>query len=312
MPRVIRDPVEPEAFQILNEYDDLFLDVPFNLAAVSGLGPPGIAKRVSRAYDQDGATLIDQVLNERVLNISLDLFRLWGEGAIPSLRGTRDAIMHLISPGVGELKFRIYMNNGEYYESRGATVDAFTGRGIDFAASPIHHKIALRLRCFDPAWYGAYRTVTIDANSNNDGALPNWVYKQPAENFGSWFSGITATLTGPLYTPKLSLMTWNAGDADYDTITYIQLSGNVAAGSSVIITTDQGSRGVVDENGDNVSYTSTSFFKTLVLSFSPVRLLHDEQLVANWYNNIIGMDITGGCTAASSLKLEWYDRYIGI
>jgi len=312
MTRVIRDPVKPEAFQILNDYDDLFLDIPFHLASVNGIGPPGIEKRVSRAYDQDGSTIIDQVLSERVINISLDLFELWGEGAIPSIRGTRDALMHIISPGVGELKFRVYMNNGEYYEIRGATVDAFTGRGIDFAASPVHNSVALRLRCFDPAWYGAYRTVTIDANSNNDGVLPNWEYRQAVENFGSWWSGITATFTGPLYTPKMSLMTWNSGLADYDTVTYVELSSNVAAAANVIITTDQGNRGAVDGSGDNVSYTSSSFFKTFVLAFSPVRFLHDEQTDASWYNNFIGVDVVGGCTAASTLKLEWYDRYIGI
>jgi len=306
-------PIEPRVFRIRSAYDtSIHLSLPYALVDLTGIALPRMQTFAVQAPYQQGATVIDQILEPRTIQLMFNLAQIWGPAWPYADHGTRQNILQLVNPGLGALEFDLIMSNGDVYTLKDVWYEAGFEIGYSVRGQKTKQNMALRLRAHDPAWWGDYHTWTINANTHNDMALPAWSYMMPAENYGSWWSDVTMTLTGPMYNPKIYLAEWDAVAADYATVALIELAEPVGAGETVVITTAFGNRAAVDALGANVALDDATVFALFHLAYHPIRYLHDLQANANHYNNFIGPLISSGCTVASTLKVEYYDRWLGV
>jgi len=306
-------PVAPYKLILRSAYDtELMLSMPMQFTDLRGIAIPRMSTRTVQAPDQHGATVIDQVLEPRTVLITLHLANAWGPRWPFADHGSRQKLLQMVNPGIGDFELDVLYTNGDKYTLKDVRYESGFEVGLSTKGQPTKQRMSIRLRAHDPAWWGAYHTWTIDAGTDNNMALPAWSYVRPAENYGSWWSDVTMTLTGPAYNPKLYLSEWDADAADYSAVALIELAESLGVGETAVITTALGNRAAVDASGDNLDLDDDTVFALFQLAYHPIRKLHDLQNNVNHYNNFIGPLCSSGCTAATSLKLEYWDRWLGI
>ena len=316
MPITVRDPIYPETFKVISSYaTEAVLEWPLQYVHIRGIGLPPTDHRYVSAPDQDGATYIESVLNPRPIQVLLKIRDMWGPMiANPQQRrqGRRGELFDVFNPALSPFYFEMVMHNGDLYSLANVILDAgFDADGTGVGQGPRSQQLAIRLRALDPVWWGLARSFTIDADNDNDLVIPAWDYRQPAENYGTWFSDVTIVLTGPMNTPVITLEYYDIAAADYAVVATLALAGNILAGETVTITTAHGNRQAEDDNGDNVTMSDATTFALFRLAFQPLRDLYDPPWVA-YYNNYIHIVSPSGCTAASTMAVTYSDRWIGV
>jgi len=306
-------PVHPFKYILRSAYNtELVLEMPVQATDLRGIAIPRMTTHTAQAPGQDGATVIEQVLDSRTFLITTHIAEAWGAKLPFSAQGSRQRLLQIINPGLGDLEFDVLFTNGDKYTLKGVRYESGFEVGNSTRGQATKHRMSIRLRAHNPAWWGDEHTWTIDANTSNNAALPAWSYVRAAENYGSWFSNPKIELTGPMYNPKVYLATWDADLADYSSVAIIEMAESIAAAAKVTITTAFGERQAVDESGDNVDLDDSTVFSLFSLAYHPLRALHDLQTDANWYNNFIAILCSSGCTAASTMTVTYADRFLGI
>jgi len=180
---------EPELFRVLTDYNtEAVLELPMQLVEVTGIGLPAMDVVTSRTPTQHGDTVLGQYAQPRVFSVGLILKNLWGPVDDRTLWGARQQLLAVANPALGTLTFEVAMTNGDVYQLKNVTLDSGFELGLDTSGNPRYQNIVLRFVAHDPIWWGKEYETTYNPTDNNSSVLPVWLYVDPVETYGTWFS----------------------------------------------------------------------------------------------------------------------------
>lgn len=297
-----------ETYQILSAYtNELYLTMPYAMTQVRGLAMPPVQRRTSRAPFQDGTTHLGQSLGPRFLDVILhlrgcDRQDLWNK---------RRDVLNLLNPQLGDLIFRVNFRDNTKLELTPVRYDSVFEMGTDGQRGSTAQAVAMRLVSNNPTWRDPdLKTASPVLTDENElifpitfGAGGDLVFGTTktsgtftAITLGDWPTFPTIQMLGPLNNPEI--LNTTTGEK-------IGLQYPIADGELVEITLEYGTKGVVNDSGDNLnSYlTEDSNFSTFHLDPDPV---------ATGGVNNFEVSATFLGAAPGTFTITWYDRFLAV
>lgn len=139
-----------ERFVFTNERGDfvtLLDDEPYLINSMTGLGGTGVISQVTKAPFQDGSTLLDKILEERVITVVFTILASTAE----DLYERRREISKIFNPKLGQGLIRFLYPGGVKVIT--ATVEGaptFSMNNTDSGKE--HQRVAVSLLCTSPFW----------------------------------------------------------------------------------------------------------------------------------------------------------------
>ena len=281
----------------------LFLEFPWALTEIQGLGLPDINYRTTRSPFQHGATLLGFVLEPRVVQIILHL-RGCTRGDMWQKR--RD-IINVLNPLLGPFHLEMHMWDGTIYSLHEVVYDGRFQATINARGEPTVQSIGVRMIAQDPVWFGpAQQIIFVPTELRDELVLPATFpivfgtlaiidETATATVQGNWEAYPTIEIYGPMGSSLIENTT--TGEK-------LQLIYGTAVGEVVTIDTTPGNKSVTNNSGDNlVGYlTSDSDLATFHIDPAP--------LAPNGENTL---HIHGaGSSLDAQITISWYDRYVGL
>lgn len=281
---------------------------PFDLVSINGIGTPPIRRLTARGPFQDGDSDLGFRLDARTFNLVL-FFNAADRATADTYRAQ---LYDYIKPMGGALQLRCTRDDGEIRQ-----MDCYPVGVIDMPVSDTDRmfasqKIAVQLRAADPVWYDPqlkyWGAVGGGATGASGFAVPvtvPWVQANntfistqlPITYSGSWASYPIVEITGP--GTGITLENTTTGHVlDFPLLA-------LAGGETVTIDLRYGYKTVTDGTGANV-----------------IDELSDDSDLAEWHlaaapeasggTNLLQFTVDASATSATSVRLSYYHRYIGL
>ena len=277
-----------------------------HILSAEGEGMPPIEYITQQGPFQHGVTPLDYFLQPRTLQY---IVRKNHCSRAAYWQG-RASLLDLIRPNRAPVttlgKLRRYRADGTVRQ-----IDAVIVQGPGFTPpaqsdwDAWSYQEALRFQAFDPTWYDpVQKSIAFQGANGTQLQFPvtfpiqfnaTFVYTATLNYAGSWLSYPTIVITGPLQNPTITNQT--TGES-------IELAYTILAGKTVTLDLRYGYKTVTQGDGTNlVGYiTPTSDLATFHVHTAPE---------APKGNNTLIISGIGG-SAATSVAIYWYVRYIGI
>lgn len=268
----------------------LVLENPYRLTDLSGPGVPAAEIQTQKAPFQQGRTLIDQLLNERTVMLTVAIVAT----TRAELMTYRARLARLFNPLSGEGVLAWEQAGGSTYR-----LDAVP-EGVEFpggdAAGPTYQTALVSLIAANPFWYqlGTLEAVQLEGGLEFPFEFPiSFATVKSASlavNDGDVAAPVVVELLGPCLNPKASNLT--AGK-------HMQVTYNVPAGSKIRINTAFGQKEVtlVDNLGAETNVmnylTTTSEFWDLIPGANELQFAEE------------------GSNPAALMLVTWRNRYVG-
>jgi len=302
---MLPDPIRPAVFRIISDYgtEEIF-DMPQQLVSITGLGMPSVNNYTVEAPFQDGETWTGYALRGRLLQVAFHLRHLWGPASLLEEQATRQRLLGILNPALAPFTFQMDMSNGDSYQLRDVFYEAGFEAGIDYGQGELAaQRVAVRLRCADPVWWGEEHTVTFP--------VPPLAAVEPTEIYGNYYSYPEIELVGGMTNVLLEIVEYDVTMPGYAPRSRIGIADAIPPGERAYITTAHGERRAVNEDGENLGLTATTTLSTFRFIPHPIKTLHDLQDVPLWYNNIFRI-LAVSTSVDSEIIVRYNDRWIGI
>lgn len=283
------------------------LDAPFHVRTLGGIFLPHLEARAVRAPFQHGRTHLGFRIQERIVTLTVDLL-----GGDPGDRWTRRReLLGILSPHRGALELRVAYDDGTIYFLRDLYYDRDAAADFNTPGSARQDRITVRFIANDPVWYGAGRTAAWVRDDTprtelvfptaHDGARIVFhgagllTGKHTLTVGGDWPASPTITLTGPLTRPRL---------VNENTGVEIGLDQDVRSGEVVTITTTPAHRAVESSTRGNLFAVLSAASEITEFTLLPP--------VLNGGAATTIRAVAVGTSAASAIRMAWYDRWLGL
>lgn len=292
-----------EVFSLENSRGDI---LEFNQAVYipnfNGFGTAPINYLTTKSYQQDGSTLLDLTLGERI--IILDIYHE-SQDSREAWWDLRKELVDFLRPELDSpLVLTITQAGGEQF-----SIDVYADPGILFENTDTNERDineSLSFRAFNPVWRKT-STITLSPEATQDVNLvfpiifpilfgsSGTVFTSGALNYlGSWKSYPTITLTGPYTTATVLLVNKNI---------QFQLLTSILAGQQRIITTLPSNLSIVDGSG-NSKFDELSLPSNLRDFFIPP--------APDGETEEIRITFVGGTVGVSQGTIAYNENYLGI
>lgn len=297
-----------ELFKLENSRGDVLeFNQDIYMPVYQGFGTPRIDYVTRKGYQQDGATLIDSSLGERIINIEIfqqstgsgDVARqLWWD--------LRKQLVAFFRAEVGSpIALTILQPDGTQY-----SIDVYGDPGPEFGTpqegNENNIQQSISLKAFNPVWYKT-NLVSLDLVSSEDSQLVfpitfpilfgagGTFFSTGALNYGgSWKSFPIITIHGPYTSVAARLINKDI---------QFQLVRQIVQGQGRIINTDPANLSIVDLNGVS-RFDELSLPSNLVDFFIPPA---PEGLTEELRITLLGGDID-----ISTVTVSYRENYLGI
>lgn len=282
----------------------LFLEFPWALTEIQGLDLPPTTYRTTRAPFQHGATLLDFVLEPRIVQIIL---HLRGHSRLDMWQKRQD-IINVLNPLLGPYQLELHMGDGTIYSLHDVVCDGALEAAVrSHGGDATLQSVGIRMVAQDPVWYGASRRqVIVGPTATDELVLPAEfpiIFDEEGavaahlviDVLGNWETYPIIEFYGPMSNPLVENVT--IGEK-------LSLIYEVAAGEVVTIDTAAGKKSVASNlYGNLVGYLTTdSDLATFRLNPHPLAPDGENTLFA----------YGGACGVDTQFVVTWHDRYVGV
>ena len=281
----------------------LFLEFPWALTEIQGLGLPSIVYRTTRSPFQHGATLLGFVLEPRVVQIILHL-RGCTRGDMWQKR--RD-IINVLNPLIGPFQLEMHMWDGTIYSLHDVVYDGRFQATINARGEPTVQSVGVRMLAQDPVWFGPAQRVIVTPGELRDelvlpaefpivfGALAIVEEDLVLTVLGNWEAYPTIEIYGPMGSVLIENTT---------TDEKLELIYGIVAGDVVTIETAPGNKSITNVVGDNLVGYLTVDSDLATFHLDPAPLAPDGENTLHFYG--------AASSLAAQFVVSWYDRYLGL
>lgn len=276
---------------------------PYAFISLTGLGNPPVRRIKERGPQQHGSTDVGFLLDERMLNLAL----LITGTSLEAVDGYRDDLAAMLKPSATSGKLRVTRDDGTVRQ-----IDAHVAGVMDFPNTlqdriGASQTVVVQFEAADPIWYDpTLKNIIFDISDNTSGieiplAVPvvyaNTTVLDAVESItyaGKWETFPTIYITGPANDLVITNVT---------TGKVLDFTGtNLAALDSYTIDLRYGYKTVTDAAGVRKNAALTDDSNLVDWSLVPSPDAPDGI-------NDIQVEIASGLTAATLIRVEYYNRY---